>query len=82
MARKNSRLNKMEGILKFNLSNESESELFKLAVHFSDFYFAIKEFDKHLRYEAKYKDNEIAQELRESLYTFLKEAGVSLDMLS
>jgi hypothetical protein len=71
-----------KGILKFDLSDAFEEELFKLAVKSKDFYFAVQEFDQYLRTEAKYMNDKKAREMRELLYAYLGDHGVNLDMLS
>lgn len=56
----------------------------RLAAKADDLYFAIYDFDQHLRGLYKYQDQETVDtyDIREKLWEFLKEYDCSLDMLS
>jgi len=71
-----------KGILEFDLNDNFEEELFRLAVKSKDLYFAIQSFDNHLREKAKYGDDAIAEKVRQELQEHLDEYGITLDMLS
>ena len=70
----------MESVLKFNLANQFDKELYLLHSQAEDLYHCVRQFDQWLRTEAKFKGNEEAQKYRDKLWEFLD--GVSLDILS
>jgi len=75
----------MEGILKFDLLEESE--YFKVATHAADFYMALYELDQQLRTWCKHghkfeNADDALDGIREMLWDTLAENNVSFDMLS
>lgn len=71
-----------QGILKFDLEDRLTAERFILAVHSVDLYLAVKDIEEALRTEEKYKDNELAGEMRTMIREKLQEHNLHLEMLS
>lgn len=72
----------MEGILKFDLEDRFEEERFILAIKSGDLYLVVKAIEEALRTEEKYKNNELAGEMRTMIREKLQEHNLHLDMLS
>ena len=70
-----------KGILEFDLNDQDEVMAHKRCVKSLDIVLALWDMDQYLRAEAKYKDNEIAEEIREKLGEIMSEHSVSFDEL-
>jgi hypothetical protein len=70
-----------KGILEFDLNDQDEVTAHKRCVKSLDIVLALWDMDQYLRAEAKYKDNEIAEEIREKLGEIMSEHSVSFDEL-
>jgi hypothetical protein len=71
----------MKAILKFDLNEQDDILAHKRCVKSLDMAIALWEVDQYLRGESKYKDNEIAYEIREKLYEIMEEHGLSFNDL-
>jgi len=71
----------MKAILKFDLNKEDDIMAHKRCVKSLDIALTLWEVDQYLRSESKYKDNEIAYEIREKLYEIMTEHGLSFNDL-
>jgi len=71
----------MKAILKFDLNEQDDILAHKRCVKSLDMAIALWEVDQYLRGESKYKDNEIAYEIREKLYEIMTEHGLSFNDL-
>jgi hypothetical protein len=71
----------MKAILKFDLNEEDDIMAHKRCVKSLDIALTLWEVDQYLRSESKYKDNEIAYEIREKLYEIMTEHGLSFNDL-
>ena len=72
----------MKGILKFDLDDRFDEERFVLAMNSAALYLVVKDIDDALRTEEKYKNNELAGEMRTMICEKLQEHNLHLDMLS
>jgi hypothetical protein len=71
----------MKAILKFDLNEQDDVLAHKRCVKSLDMAIALWEVDQYLRSESKYKDNEIAYEIREKLYEIMSDHGLSFNDL-
>jgi hypothetical protein len=71
----------MRAILKFDLNEQDDILAHKRCVKSLDMSLALWEVDQYLRSESKYKDNEIAYEIRENLYEIMSDHGLSFNDL-
>jgi hypothetical protein len=69
----------MKAVLKFDLNEEDDVLAHKRCVKALDMALALWDIDQHLRSEAKYKDNEVAEEIRERLHEIMSEHGIIFD---
>jgi hypothetical protein len=78
---KNIKIKTMEAVLKFDLSNPDDVMAHKRCVKALDLTFALWDIDQHLRWESKYKDNEMAEVIREKLREIMDEYALVFDDL-
>ena len=71
----------MKAILEFNLNEPEDITAHKRCVKALDMSLALWDIDQYLRSESKYKDNEMAQEIREKMFEIMGEYGLSFDDL-
>jgi hypothetical protein len=71
----------MKGILEFDLNEPDDIIAHKRCVKALDLTLALWDIDQYLRSESKYKDNEIAQEIREKMSEIMGEYGLTFDNL-
>jgi len=71
----------MKAILKFDLNEQDDVLAHKRCVKSLDIAIALWEVDQYLRSESKYKDNEIAYQIREKLYEIMSDHGLSFNDL-
>jgi hypothetical protein len=71
----------MKATLKFDLNEQDDVLSHKRCVKSLDMAIALWEVDQYLRSESKYKDNEIAYEIREKLYEIMSDHGLTFNDL-
>jgi hypothetical protein len=71
----------MKGILEFDLNEPDDIIAHKRCVKALDLTLALWDIDQYLRSESKYKDNEMAQEIREKMSEIMGEYGLTFDNL-
>lgn len=71
----------MKAKIKFDLSIKDDIMAHKRCVKALDLALALWDIDQHLRWEAKYKDNEMAGVIREKLSEIMEEYGLVFDDL-
>jgi hypothetical protein len=71
----------MKATLKFDLNEQDDVLAHKRCVKSLDMAIALWEVDQYLRSESKYKDNEIAYQIREKLYEIMSDHGLSFNDL-
>ena len=71
----------MKATLKFDLNEQDDVLAHKRCVKSLDMAIALWEVDQYLRSESKYKDNEIAYEIREKLYEIMSDHGLNFNDL-
>jgi hypothetical protein len=71
----------MKAILKFDLNEQDDILAHKRCVKSLDMAFVLWKVDQYLRSESKYKDNEIAYEIREKLYEIMSDHGLNFNDL-
>ena len=71
----------MRAELIFNLSDPDDVMAHKRCVKALDLALALWDIDQHLRWESKYKDNEMAEVIREKLREIMDEYGLVFDDL-
>ena len=69
----------MKATLKFDLNEQDDVLAHKRCVKSLDMAIALWEVDQYLRSESKYKDNEIAYEIREKLSEIMFDHGLSFN---
>jgi len=70
-----------KAILEYNLNEPDDVKAHIRAVKSLDMAIALWEINQFLRNEAKYKDNEIADKLREEIYGIMNDHNIDLDEL-
>ena len=71
----------MKAILKFDLNEQDDILAHKRCVKSLDMAIALWDIDQYLRTESKYKDNEIAYEIREKFHEIMTDHGLNFDDL-
>ena len=71
----------MKAILEFDLNEPDDIIAHKRCVKALDLTLALWDIDQYLRSESKYKDNEMAQEIREKMSEIMGEYGLTFDNL-
>jgi hypothetical protein len=71
----------MKAILKFDLNEQDDILAHKRCVKSSDMALVLWKVDQYLRSESKYKDNEIAYEIREKLYEIMSDHALNFNDL-
>jgi hypothetical protein len=71
----------MKATLKFDLNEQDDVLAHKRCVKSLDMAIALWKVDQYLRSESKYKDNEIAYQIREKLYEIMSDHGLSFNDL-
>jgi hypothetical protein len=71
----------MKGILEFDLNEPDDIIAHKRCVKALDLTLALWDIDQYLRSESKYKDNKMAQEIREKMSEIMGEYGLTFDNL-
>jgi hypothetical protein len=71
----------MKAILKFDLNEQDDILAHKRCVKSLDMALVLWKVDQYLRSESKYKDNEIAYEIREKLYEIMSDHGLNFNDL-
>jgi hypothetical protein len=71
----------MKALLKFDLNEQDDVLSHKRCVKSLDMAIALWDIDQYLRTESKYKDNEIAYEIREKFHEIMTDHGLNFDDL-
>jgi len=71
----------MKAILKFDLNEQDDILAHKRCVKSLDMALVLWKVDQYLRSESKYKDNEIAYEIRQNLYEIMSDHGLNFNDL-
>lgn len=71
----------MKAVLEFDLNESDDVTAHKRCVKALDLSLALWDIDQYLRSESKYKDNEMAQEIREKVSEIMGEYGLVFDDL-
>ena len=63
--------------IQFDFDKDGDKELHEICINSQRMYSVLHDIDQHLRSEAKYKDNEEAEKIREVLRDLMSEEGIS-----
>lgn len=63
--------------LNFDSDVEGDKQLYEIYNNAERMYSVLHDIDQHLRSEAKYKDNEAAEKIREELREYMFNQGIS-----
>jgi hypothetical protein len=67
--------------LEFNLDDREDIKAHLRCVKSTSMAVTLWDIDQHLRSEEKYKDNEVAEKLREEIREIMNDNGINLDEL-
>jgi hypothetical protein len=67
--------------IEFNLDDREDVKAHLRCVKSTSMAVTLWDIDQHLRNEAKYKDNEVAEKLREEIREIMDDNGINLDEL-
>lgn len=70
-----------KAILEFNLDDREDVKAHLRCVKSTSMAVTLWDIDQHLRNEAKYKDNDVAEKLREEIREIMDDNGINLDQL-